>query len=273
MISPYHENVNSSSRFGPKANHVLSRGISGVPDPKQKSLSQEITPDISLNSNNFRSDEFRSEHTKKHFLFSGCSNTFGLGLRQEEMWSSRFLSMLSNAGEESSGYFNLSIPGGSVFDSVTNVIKYCDQYSKPDVIFLQVSNIGRYYSVNSRGEIVTANMTTFMKHKEVDSLNDVIRIYAYQYLLFLDVFCKSHGIKLFILSWPPVGYFGTEPELDNYYVPNMKEMSLFVRNYIEDHPEDPYALDARDNTHPGNGQQEYWAQVAFNLYNESVKEK
>jgi hypothetical protein len=272
--SPYHEKINRLSSYGPKANNVLSKDISGIENIDAKMFSPSITPDLKVNLDGFRSDDFRVEHSGKHFLFAGCSNTFGVGLQKEETWSSRFLSMLSDSGEKLSGYFNVSIPGNSVFESVSSVMKYCNKYSTPDAIFIQLSNVSRFYAINPlKDTLVTSNISIGNKINEMQGLNSILRIHAYQYLLFLELFCKSNGIKLFILSWPPNGYFESKPELDNFYVPNINEMSNFITDYIESHPEDPYSLNARDGLHPGNAHQEYWAKVAYNLYNRVVEEK
>jgi hypothetical protein len=271
--SPYHEKIVRGSRIGPVANNILSKDIFGIGDLGAKILSSKITPDLEVNSCHFRSDEFKKEHSEKHFLFAGCSNTFGVGLKKEELWANRFLSKLSDSGEKFSGYFNLSIPGNSVFEVVTNVMKYCNKYSNPDVIFIQLPNILRFYNVDlANNTLVTSNLFTSKKDDQLQGLNSILGIHTYQYLLFLELFCKSNSIKLFILSWPPHGHFESDPELENFYIPEVKEIARFIRDYMDNHLEDPYSLYARDNGHPGNAQQEYWAQTAYNLYNKSVRE-
>jgi hypothetical protein len=271
--SPYQERIRRLSSYGPKAKNVLGKNISGIDNADSKMFTHAITPDLKVNSDGFRSDEFRAEHKENHLLFAGCSNTFGIGLHKEETWSSRFLYMLSDSGEKVSGYFNLSVPGNSVFDSVSSVMKYCNKYSIPDTIFIQLSNISRFYDINPlKNTLVTSNISIGKKIDEMQGLNSVTRIHAYHYLLFLELFCKANNIRLFILSWPPLGYFESEPELDNFYDPNINEMSKFITDYVDSHPEDLYSLNARDGLHPGNAHQEYWANVAYKLYNRSVEE-
>jgi hypothetical protein len=76
-----------------------------------------------VNSLGFRSEEFKKVHKGKHILFSGCSNTYGSGLKLNEIWASRVYKNISEK-EECSGFFNLSVPGAGINHICFNLFRY-----------------------------------------------------------------------------------------------------------------------------------------------------
>jgi hypothetical protein len=232
-------------------------------------------PDIILNSNGYRSDEFSLHHDGKHIVFSGCSNTFGLGLKKEEMWSSKLLSKIVLSGQMVSGNFNISYPGAGVFEIVTNTIRYCNLYGMPDIIFVQILDEGRFYDIDDRNKDQVKNVILRMPNTPfpfAEKFLKQLRLHNYQYLMMLEAFCKTNGIELFILSWKNKRYFEEDVDLENFYNSDIDKVAESASMYMEKNPKDNLALKARDGKHPGIAIQEYWADFAFNLYNKSVKE-
>ena len=78
---------------------------------------------VPLNSDGFRSDEFSNNHDGLHIIFSGDSNTFGMGLEKEEIWSYLTYQEISK-NVKTSGYFNLGSPGSSIMTCILNIFKY-----------------------------------------------------------------------------------------------------------------------------------------------------
>ena len=58
-----------------------------------------------MNNLNFRSENFVNNHKDFHVIFSGCSQTFGTGLLEEELWAKNLYTLLNNK-TQCSGYFN-----------------------------------------------------------------------------------------------------------------------------------------------------------------------
>lgn len=96
------------------------------------------------NSLGFRSDEFTKTHQGKHVLFSGCSETEGVGGALESCWSYMTYKELQKQ-EALSGFFNLSRYGWGYDIIISNIMEYIKEYGKPDKIFILFPNIGRYY--------------------------------------------------------------------------------------------------------------------------------
>jgi hypothetical protein len=268
----YSENIRKIEQFGQPVRNAFSKSLLGLTERHATNFARH-TPDIVLNSNGYRSDEFTDYHEGKHILFSGYSNTFGLGLKREELWSSKLLSKIESSGQKVSGNFNISYPGSGIFEIVSNTIKYCLSYGMPDAVFVQILDMGRFYDIDdSLDEIKNVILLRDRNTSFLKKLFKQLEVYNYQYLMMLEAFCKTNGIDLFILSWGTEKYFKTRVDLENLYEPRPNEIVDRIASYMDKNPEDPFAIRARDNVHPGNGQQEYWAELAFTLYNKSVKE-
>jgi hypothetical protein len=136
---------------------------------------------VKLNEQGFRCDEFLQTHDKKHVLFSGCSHTFGVGSKYEEVWSySLYKKLLLE--EQFSGYFNLGISGGSVIETITNVYRYIRKYSKPDVVFLLLPDLERDF--------------IYLKNPDILLTPFVIEFYKQ-----FEDYCISNNIKLISTTW------------------------------------------------------------------------
>lgn len=242
--------------------------------------------DFVPNRQGFRADEFKKDHEGKHILFNGCSVTYGQGLYTNETWSYLLYKMISE-NEKVSGYYNIGTPGKSIFDIVASTFKYIDKYGNPDEIFLDLPDLNRFYALNSDS---TAEFDKPMGPGDTFyALNDNYRhsivkqdttlsvfvhtlyIYMYQYLMFLEIYCKSNNIKLYLFSYVR----GTDAffrlcNLDNYIVTTdieqMQEIEEGVFNYTESHKDDKYTMIARDGRHYGTAFHYVWAKMLYNIY-------
>jgi hypothetical protein len=89
----------------------------------------------------FRSDDFKVDHDGVHILFSGCSNTEGIGAKKEDIWSYSLNSKFKN----SDGFFNLAKSGWGWEKIIFNFMTYIKKYGKPDYYFILLPNIGRFF--------------------------------------------------------------------------------------------------------------------------------
>lgn len=236
--------------------------------------SQALWFDVKLNSQGFRSDEFTNKHDGVHIIFSGDSNTFGMGLEKEEMWSYLTYQEISK-NVKTSGYFNLGSPGSSMATCILNIFKYCKKYGNPDAIFINLTEIGRFYDYI---EDLESYATVFYDDK--NSKEAVIRQLekvAFDYYLMLDQYCKSNDIQLYSFTWD-IGddksnsiihtndmmyLFDTFFKIESF----SKMYNDLISSCNEDIIKSDYFQYARDGSHFGIGPNMWWANKMTQLYN------
>ncbi len=154
------------------------------------------------NNDGFRSDNFADVHTKKHLLFSGCSEGEGIAAPLETMWNKIVYNEL-NANNDYSGFFNVAIDNFGFHKIVFNIINYISKYGKPDEIILLMPDICRlnqwdinynnYYQiwVNPNGLTTKTDQEQFM--------NAIINFIPFMKLF--ESYCDSNNIKLTWSTW------------------------------------------------------------------------
>jgi hypothetical protein len=208
-----------------------------------------------LNNFNFRSDNFKNTHDDLHILFTGCSNTWGFSLYKEEMWSKILYDKIKNLND-TSGYFNLSVPGTSALSQITNIFKYFNKYGNPNIVFFNMPDPLRFYSYENR--LIDSNYN----HESLP----VLQLLVYQNYLMLEQYCNSNNIKLFSFSWSEnTENFMYKLFKKTYYVINKKNITNYLYEY-SNKTNDPYAISARDGNHFGTGYNLYWANFMYEKY-------
>ena len=226
-------------------------------------------PDLRINSHGFRSDEFKKNHDKRHILFSGCSVTYGIGLLENEIWAKKLYNKL-NIKNDLSGFFNLGLPGTSIFDIVSNIFRYINNFNKPETIFIALPNYQRRYvsnpyTRNIKDQTVDPSNKIFYgvyKDNTKDEFSGTLHIYAYHYLMFLEMFCKSNNINLFYFFYSK-NYISME--LDRLFEINTEDLLNKLTQFSIDNPNNKYSLYARDNSHYGEAYHSYWADFCYNI--------
>ena len=159
------------------------------------------------NKDNFRCDNFGISHNKKHILFSGCSETEGVGGNIESNWSHMLYSSIKDL-HGASGYYNLGIAGNGYLKIINNIMVYIENFGKPDVIFILFPNISRWidwvdedlgyqhigldpFTLNPKKTANPSDEKTLM----VNILNFISTVKIF------EKYCKSTGIKLFWSTW------------------------------------------------------------------------
>jgi hypothetical protein len=251
-------------------------------------LWSDFTEDSFLpNKDGFRSDEFTKEHVGKHILFNGCSVTYGQGLYTNETWS-YLLHKLISEKENVSGYYNIGNPGKSIFDIVASTFKYINTYGNPNTIFLDLPDLNRFYAISSKN-IQDLNKPmgpsqlfyllnehyrhTMSKNTSSASLLffNTLLIYMYQYLMFLEIYCKNNKIDLYIFSYVEgTDAFLKKCDLDNYYETTDKNTLIKIEkqifDYINNNPDDEFTMIARDGRHYGTAFHYVWANMLYDIY-------
>lgn len=149
--------------------------------PWTKGHKEKFGVEYNLNSEGLRSDNFKTFHDKKHILFAGCSNTFGVGTDYEKTWAYMlYQDILKN--EELDGYYNVGTNGSTIIEIIFQVCKYIEKYGAPDTIFLLLPEIERDDNFFSYPAIYT------------DAF--ISRIYG-----MLELLCDASGTNLITSSW------------------------------------------------------------------------
>jgi hypothetical protein len=158
-------------------------------------LPLEDGSEYKVNSYAFRCDEFTTNHKGKHVLFSGCSNTYGIGLKKEEVWAYKVYKKI-NETEGSSGYFNVGVGGNNIINSILNIFKYCKKFGNPDVIFINLTNELRFFNYDE-----TKKQYRVTNYKIFHDKYHIAKLINYNFYFMLEQYCKSNNIKLFSFSW------------------------------------------------------------------------
>ena len=189
--------------------------IDHLPNENLDTTKSYLPVEYKYNEDFFRCDNFKKEHDGMHILFSGCSNTEGVGINIKDTWTDMLYSNLSKS-IKTSGYFNLAKGGAGTQNIVSNFITYVDRYGAPDLLLVLHPNILRNYRWND-----DRNSWEFKQdlpltpkdkndHEYVDSYMDEILNWAVQWNLFLN-YCESIGTKVLWSTWDR----GKERELIN----------------------------------------------------------
>jgi len=231
---------------------------------------KKTNPNLNINEinlNNFRSDNFKSNHEGLHILFSGCSYTFGNGMAYNKIWSKVLYDQIQK-NTKTSGYFNIGATAASIMECISLIFKYCKTYKNPDVIFLNMPDLTRFYSVNNKNIIKFSHLT-----KKNDK---VLNLLAYQYYLMLDLYCKSNDIKLYSFTWSLCEddkYLGINDSginnFDTYYEYNISDVDRFVKQYLYENKDSKLLAD--DEMHLGDPYHKYWSEFIYQKYLEKNK--
>ena len=231
-----------------------------------------------INSYGFRCDEFIKIHKKTHLLFSGCSNTYGIGLKKEETWAHQVYSKI-NEEKECSGYFNIAFSANNIINSILNIFKYCKKFGNPDIIFINFPSHSRFFNFNEK-----SLQYHIIDYKNFDQSYYINKLTVYNYYLILEQYCKTNNIKLFSFSWDihDQYFFNKKKKIifettndlfakynfKTFYYINPK--NIFDEMFLLKEKHDNYFFDiARDNKHRGNGIHLYWSNFIYNKYLES----
>lgn len=226
-------------------------------------------PDLRLNKNGFRCDDFTENHKGYHVLFAGCSITFGSGLLEEEIWSKKLFDKIKET-KDVSGYYNISMPGISIFEIVASIFKYVEKFKNPDAIFVLLPNIQRrYFSKTIDPKKISPIYHSVYEDGMFDEFTDIIMLHSFHYLMFLEMYCKNNNIKLYVCSvyssFPPM-------ELERLFVIKSLQENKYknIKDYMAKNIDDKYSIFARDGIHYGTVFHKYWCDIIYDLYTEEL---
>jgi len=230
-----------------------------------------VTPGLEINQHGFRTEEFLKETDKNIILTAGCSVTFGVGLHENETWPK----ILENRiNDDSNLFYNISRPGWSTFQIISNVFLYLRNFKQPKEIYILLPDEGRTsgYSFveNLNGTFIISPFIDKQEEYEKEILLSNA-IHVKNYLFMLEEYCRSQGVKLFVTTWNSNNLINKNHSfLRNYYPNDDKMITLFLHEYELNHKDSDIILTARDDVHAGVGYHEYWAAMFYDLRKESL---
>jgi hypothetical protein len=239
-----------------------------IPKTKKEDGSEYV-----LNSYGYRCDEFTTMHKNPHVLFSGCSYTYGVGLKKEEVWAYKVYNKI-NKTDGASGYFNLGLGGNNILNSILNIFKYCKKFGNPDLIFINLPSQNRFFNFDENEK-----QYKLTQRNSLSNIHHIEKLTFYNYYLMLEQYCNSNNIKLFSFTW---NYYDIRESLNtNFYESvntvfkkyNFKtfysidltdlENELFVSKQKNNNK---FFDMARDSMHLGTGSHDYWSNFIYNKY-------
>lgn len=206
---------------------------------EKESILKEFKEDNSVryyfNSLGYRSDEFTKFHNGEHVLFSGCSETEGVGGNLDSNWAHIMYTELMKK-TKLSGFFNLSRAGWGHEIIIANILEYIREYGKPDKIYILLPNIARKYEWQGKDKneevydhtiktpYCSTEPDTFLAHGKIrkkqtleEQRSDIVRFIIL--LKMFEDYCSSNSIKLVWSSWD-------ESDAENY-----KNLNVF-KNFV-----------------------------------------
>ena len=225
------------------------------------SLHEGSTKETEINQNGFRSEEFKKQHDDFHILFMGCSATWGTGLNLEETWSTKLYHKFLKESNLS-GYFNVGVPGDSIFAQVSHAFKYFKNFGNPNLIFFNIPDLQRFYAYSQNDKSIVGASVYKDQY-------EILNLLAYQYYYMLEQYCNSNNIKLMSFSWDPDEtnlIISNIKNFTTFYSIDQKNLLDYVDLYCNLNPNEKFARVARDNMHFGIAHNDYWANFIYNEY-------
>lgn len=231
------------------------------------------------NKQKFRSDDFTNIHNGKHILFSGCSETEGVGGNIEDTWSKILYNYFSQK-EKCSGFFNLARSGWGWSRIISNALVYFKKYGYPDIYFIMLPNHQRkflysggnhpwaywqkypkFYGMHSSDGIHKEDFATEPK----EHLEDFI-YFLISWKIFNDL-CKQNNVKIIFSSWDSVDKENISKinMFDNFINIDSNSIKDYAKIYYKhnDIKKDDYQK--RDG-HSGRVIHNFWASEFYKKY-------
>jgi hypothetical protein len=241
------------------------------------------TVEYRYNDEFFRSDNFIKDHNGMHVLFSGCSESEGVGDNIENAWTKILYDKISN-NVKCSGFFNLSRSGWGWSKIITNALIYFEKYGYPDVYFILLPNhqrMHKFYRGDDGGSFWKHEQLypkgyylSREKNKETEKFISDEKEYNEDFLKFLlgwklfNKICKDNNVKLIFSTWDELD----SDNLDNLNMfENFLNMDIknncgtYINKWYETNEKTKYDLRKRDG-HNGIIIHNFWADSFYSLW-------
>jgi len=239
------KDISQESRMAPNASFLMTSYEEFV---FANNPNMRLDFSYSLNNYGHRCDDFEIQGTNRHFLFAGCSFTFGEGLPYKKNWSGIMHERLLSKYDESFGYYSLGYCGGSNDLIARNIINYVSSFGKPEAVFVLFPESSR------KLEIVDDKEVLIIPHKD-SSKRDIwvkkdaafLKTYRTIYRLYEEL--SGMNIRLVWSFWDESDRKKIKkfPRIDGYV--DIPDDRIFEMALPDDNS--GYYDIARDFAHPG----------------------
>jgi hypothetical protein len=147
-----------------------------------------------INNFGFRSDDITKESVKDNYVFIGCSNTFGLGVPVDHLWSYQLNSFLKG-----SSFINMGTRGGNVEVMAYNFFSLVKNFGNPKGVFIDFSNLNRQTEFNGIGK----NKHISMTYDRNVANTDLMVFSTATLIMSIEEYCRQAQIPLICSSWDP----------------------------------------------------------------------
>lgn len=258
--------------------------VFSIIDPELKSGGiDDKTITYQYNKDSFRSDGFTNNHDGKHILFSGCSETEGVGGNLEDAWPHILYKKISEK-EKCSGFFNLGKSGWGWSRIVLNSLIYFNKYGYPDVYFILLPNHQRkfYYREDLKSMPKISEWIYFQVYPDVLDIPKLDKTstpkeYLEDFVFFLINWktfcelCKSNNVKLIFSTWDGIDSMSLNNNLfDEYLALEESKLHKYINEYYETHAIKKDDYKKRDG-HNGRVFHHFYAKEFYEKYKELGK--
>lgn len=260
----------------PPANQYYIKTIDNIVKMNKNATIKDLKDFYKLNDYGLRSEEFTRDHSGKHILFAGCSNTFGMGMPEYAIWPKLVYEKISKT-EKLSGFFNVGISGGTITEIFNQIVAYSSKFGVPDVLFINLPEHGREAGRlvrSERPDRLTMSQLNFMV------LNEIVVGY---YKAIMSLF-NAFNTEIYLMSWdhhflrprkednPLLIQNDPRSRMPGIFVPDPDELAKYCLDYEDsdtyknDKLSKEFSLMSLDEDHPGFAVHSYWAEKMHDLY-------
>jgi len=201
------------------ANSIFSNGLEdgakvfNYPDYKtihfgetKRGAIDDGTINYKYNNLGYRCDSFWQKTNGVRVLFSGCSETQGIGNNIEDVWTTKVYKYLEQ-NYAVDGYFNLALSGSGYARIINNLINHMNIYGSADYVFILFPNIARWteWIDDSTGyNNIGLNAWHDGKKNKDDTSIKTQRDHLVNFITMIKLFegfCELNNTKLYWSTW------------------------------------------------------------------------
>lgn len=219
-----------------------------------------------INNYGYRSDDISKEDSENNFIFSGCSNTFGIGIPLESIWAHQVNEELG--GEK---FINLGMNSGSHKTIVYDIYSYIRNFGKPKGVFILFPNMERQVGFSKDDDtnifvLVYRNPRDREDMRKIkEAIQDETALFEfYHTVMMLEDYLEELEIPLVWTTWDDALNKNILQTKGFRNFTNMKNVEVLGKTMAMGKPEkfkNRYWEIARDLSHMGTKAHMFYAQL------------